>query len=136
MLDNDDLEATMEQMFQFSGAMFAMSANYLISSALVLHPKEFGKIVSGTSKPAATFHEKPCVKTMKDYVLQSFNEKRASSTPNILRNVFIDTFSDSSDATSSSSDNTFKSEQQQMETFTSKKGRKRKNVQTAEGTSY
>ena len=128
MLDNDDLNATMEQMFQLSGTMFAMSVNYFISTALVRHPKEFGKIVSGTTKPAATFREKPSVKTMKDYVLQSFNEKSASSTPNLSRKAskkvtkaFIDTSSDSSDAISSSSDETLESEQRETISSTSKK---------------
>ena len=79
MLDNDTLDQSVEQMFEVSGTMFAISANYLITSALLDHPKEFGKTVSGQTKPACLFREKTTIKSMKDYVFGPFQTASSSS---------------------------------------------------------
>ena len=79
MLDNDDLDAKMEQIFHLSGAMFAMSTNYLIASSLVRHPKEFAKLVSGQNHAAASFRQLGSVQGMKNYVLHPFKDDGTTS---------------------------------------------------------
>ena len=79
MLDNDELDKKMEQMFLLSGAMFAMSANYLIGTSLLRHPNEYRKMVSGQTNVAAAFRQQPNVQAMKNYVLHAFKDDGATS---------------------------------------------------------
>ena len=82
MLDNDELDQKMEQMFLISGAMFAISTNYLVSSSLLRHPKEFSKMVMGdNNRSAASFRKLGNVKRMKNYVLYPFKEDIAENLP-------------------------------------------------------
>jgi hypothetical protein len=69
----------MEQIFYLSGAMFAMSTNYLIATSLVRHPKEFGKLVSGENRAAASFRQLGSVQGMKNYVLHRFKDDGTAS---------------------------------------------------------
>ncbi len=67
MLDDDDLDSKMDQIFHLSGAMFAMSANYLIATSLLRHPKEFSKLVAGeNNRAAAAFKQLGTVRAMKN----------------------------------------------------------------------
>ncbi len=52
-----------------------MSANYLIATSLLRHPKEFSKLVAGeNNRAAAAFKQLGTVRAMKNYVLQPFEE--------------------------------------------------------------
>ena len=79
MLDDDELDAKMEQIFYLSGAMFAMSTNYLIATSLVRHHKEFGKLVSGRNRAAASFRQLGSVQGMKNYILHRFKDDGTAS---------------------------------------------------------
>jgi hypothetical protein len=79
MLDDDELDTKMEQIFHLSGAMFAMSTNYLIATSLVRHPKEFCKLVSGENHAAASFRQLGSVQGMKNYVLHPFKNDGTAS---------------------------------------------------------
>ena len=73
MLDNDELDQKMEKMFLVSGAMFALLTNYLVSTTLLCHPKEFSKKVTGENNRTATsFRQLRDVQGMKNYVLHPF----------------------------------------------------------------
>ena len=50
LMNDDDMDMLMDQLFQVSGAMFALSTNYLIASSLTRHPKQFAAIVDPKSK--------------------------------------------------------------------------------------
>jgi hypothetical protein len=79
MLDDDELDAKMERIFYLSGAMFAMSTNYLIATSLVRHHKEFGKLVSGRNRAAASFRRLGSVQGMKNYILHRFKDDGTAS---------------------------------------------------------
>ena len=84
MLDNDELDEQMEKMFLVSGAMFAISNNYLISIALLHHLKEFSKKMTGeNNRTAAWFRKLGDVQGMKNYVLHPFKDD--ISTENLSR---------------------------------------------------
>jgi hypothetical protein len=118
LLENDDLDATMEKMFHGSGAMFAISANYLISSSVLHHLKEFAKIIDPKCKQAQIFKNSGSPKDMKNYILSTFAEdhsgisslsRKASKT---VTKAFLDSDNDSdsectSSASSSSSSDTW-----------------------------
>ncbi|CAB3998909.1 Hypothetical predicted protein [Paramuricea clavata] len=61
-------------MFHVSGAMFAISANYLISSIILRHPKEFAKIMDPKSTQAQIFKNTGSPKDIKNYILSTFAE--------------------------------------------------------------
>ena len=84
MLDDDELDTKMEQIFHLSVAMFAMSTNYLIATSLVRHPKEFCKLVSGENHAAASFRQLGRVQGMKNYVLHRFKND-ATASQNLSR---------------------------------------------------
>ena len=91
MLDDDELDAKMEQIFHPLGAMFAMSTNYLIATCLVRHPKEFRKLVSGQNHAAASFRWLGNVQGMKNYILHPYNfSKKLNGTLvyNIFRQIY------------------------------------------------
>ena len=100
----------MEKMFHGSGAMFAISANYLISSSVLHHPKEFAKIIDPKSKQAQIFKNSGSPKDMKNYILSTFAEdhsgisslsRKASKT---VTKAFLDSDNDSdSESTTSAS---------------------------------
>jgi hypothetical protein len=69
LLENDQLDVIVEKMFHVSGAMFAISANYLISSSVLRHPKEFSKIIEAKTKQAQMFKNTGTAKHMKNYIL-------------------------------------------------------------------
>lgn len=82
MLDNDELDQKMEKMFLVSGAMFALSTNYLVSTALLRHPKEFSKKVTGeNNRTAASFRKLGDVQGMKNYVLHPFKDDITTENP-------------------------------------------------------
>ena len=101
MLDNDELDQKMEKMFLLSRAMFALSTNYLVSTAFLCHPKEFSKTVTGeNNRTVASFRKLRDVQGMKNYVLHHFkdditteNLSRKASRP--VTNAFGDSPSQS-----------------------------------------
>ena len=90
--------------------MFAISANYLISSSVLHHPKEFAKIMDPKSKQAQIFKNSGSPKDMKKYILSTFAEdhsgisslsRKASKT---VTKAFLDSDNDSdSESTTSAS---------------------------------
>ena len=75
MLDNDELDQKMEKMFLVSGAMFALSTDYLVSTTFLCHPKEFSKTVTGeNTRTAASFIKLRDVQGMENYVLHPFKD--------------------------------------------------------------
>ena len=64
----------MDRIFQLSSALFAISANYLISTALVQHPKQFSALVEGKRKAAAVFKESSSAQAMKEYILATYDQ--------------------------------------------------------------
>jgi hypothetical protein len=73
------IDEKMEKMFQVSGAMFAMSANYIISTSLLRHPKQFAGIIDGKRPSAASFKSSPTPAAMKDYILSSYDQTQGAS---------------------------------------------------------
>jgi hypothetical protein len=97
-------------MFNVSGAMFAISANFFIISSVLRHPKEFAKIMDPKSKQAQIFKNTGSPKDMKNYILSTFAEdhsgiyslsQKASKT---VTKAFLDSDNDSdSESTTSAS---------------------------------
>ena len=97
MLENDKLDEKMEQIFLLSGAMFAMSSNYLIGTSLLRHPEEYGKRVSGQSNVAAAFRQQPNVQSMKSFVLDPFKPDTAEGLSRKASRALTKAFLESSD---------------------------------------
>ena len=58
MLDNDKLDKGMEKIFKVSERMFTMATNYLVSTSIVCHPKQFSQLQIGeNNSKAASFRQ-------------------------------------------------------------------------------
>ena len=105
MLDNDDLDKEMGKIFLLSGAMFAISTNYLVSTSIVRHPKEFSKLlISKNNHPAASFRQLGSVQSMKNYVLHAFKETSSQKLSRKAAKCVTKAFGDSSSESESQSD--------------------------------
>ena len=120
MLDNDGLDKEMEKIFLLSGAMFAISTNYLVSTSIVRHPEEFSKLViSENNCPAASFRERGSVQAMKNYVLDAFKQSSSQKLSRKAAKSVTKAFGDSPSESESESDS-------EPSTSTKKKPRTRK----------
>ena len=82
LVTDTEIDSAMDQIFLLSSSLFAISANYLISTALVRHPKQFSALVETKRKSAAIFKEKSSATAMKTYILSTYEDEddMASST--------------------------------------------------------
>lgn len=116
MLEDEDLDTLMEQMFQVSAAMFAISGNYMISSTLLRHPTEYSSKIDAKTKEGKVFQTSGKAKDMKNYILSYFQQMDTSGNslsrkaPQSVRNVFIDSDDDVGEASSSSDSSATSSE--------------------------
>lgn len=55
LISTTELDSVMQQAFHLSGAIFAISANYIIASTLLRNPIEFARIIASKDKEATTF---------------------------------------------------------------------------------
>ena len=117
MSDSEEVDTLMEEVYQASGALFAMSTNYLIATALICHPKQFRKLVAANTKECASFRTSGSVEDIKSYILGSFTENEAPSAnlsrkaPEKVKKIFLD-----SSSSSSSSESEPQEEEQQSQT--------------------
>ena len=110
----------MDQIFLLSSSLFAVSANYLISTALVCHPKQFAALVETKRKSAAIFKEKSSATAMKGYFLSTYEDEddmRSSSLSKAASESVTKAFQDLS------SDD----DEQSSPVTTKRKGRKESN---------
>lgn len=120
LVTDTTLDTEMDKIFQLSSALFAISSNYLISTALVRHPKQFSALIEGKRKTAAVFKQTSSAQAMKDYILANYEQVDQLSTTSVSK-AAIETVSKAfEDSSSSSSD-----EQVAVQTSNASKKRKR-----------
>jgi hypothetical protein len=74
LVTDTEIDKKMKGMFLLSRAMFAMTANYIISTSLLRHPKQFAGIIDGRRPSPASFKQAPTAAAMKNYILSSYEE--------------------------------------------------------------
>ena len=85
LVTDTSLDADMDKVFQLSSALFAISSNYLISTALLRHPKQFSSLVENKRKTAAVFKETSTAEAMKDYILANYQDGDPVSTQSVSK---------------------------------------------------
>ena len=85
LVTDSTLDADMDRIFQLSSALFAISSNYLISTALVRHPKQFSALIEGKRNAAAVFKESGSVQAMKEYILATYQQADELSTASVSK---------------------------------------------------
>jgi hypothetical protein len=111
LVTDNNVDSAMEDLFKVSAALFAISANYIMATSVLRHPKQFAQAIDGTKgKESAEFKRTGSASAMKDYLLHSYEEGDGASTSGILTRkapksvakAFLD--SDCSSSSSSSDD--------------------------------
>ena len=85
LVTDSTLDADMDRMFQLSSALFAISSNYLISTALVRHPKQFSALIEGKRNAAAVFKQSGSAQAMKEYILATYQQGDELSTASVSK---------------------------------------------------
>ena len=80
LMNDDDVDMLMDQLFQVSGATFTLSVSYLIASSLIRHPKQYAAIIDPKSKEGSLFKKTGTANDMKNYILSSFSKDDESNT--------------------------------------------------------
>ena len=104
LVTDTTLDTDMDRIFQLSSALFAISSNYLISTALLRHPKQFSTLVEGKRKAAAVFKESSTAQAMKEYILASYEQADELSTASISKAASVDISKAFEESSLSSSD--------------------------------
>lgn len=100
--NNKEMDDTMDQVFKMSNALFAISANYIVTRSLLRHPEEYAKLIENSDPKSARFKKEGSVETMKAYLFQDFEGKNVTVTRDASKSVVEALKSSSSDSSSDS----------------------------------
>ena len=119
LVTDTEMDSAMDHIFLLSSSLFAVSANYLISTALVHHPKQFSAVVETKRKSAAIFKEKSSVTAMKSYILSTYEDEDDMASSSMSKAA-------SKSVTKAFEESSSDDDEQSSPVITKRKARKRK----------
>ena len=119
LVTDTEMDSAMDQIFQLSSSLFAVSTNYLISTALVRHPKQFAALVETKRKSAGIFKEKRSAMAMKGSILSTYEDEDDMTSSSLSKAA-------SESVTKAFQDSSSDDDEQSSPVTTKRKGQKRK----------